>query len=191
MTGNVFYWSDLHLGHNKVAELRGFSTTGEHDAAIIDAWATTVAPRDTVWVLGDLTAGGTRDTRNALEIIRQLPGTKRLITGNHDKLHPINRPRASDYSAWLDTFVTIDSAARVKLHGISVMLSHFPYDGDHTGEDRHSQWRLRDLGAPLIHGHVHDAWRTRGHMLNVGVDHWATPAPQDAVLDWLGNIAYN
>lgn len=190
MTGNVFYWSDLHLGHNKVAELRGFPTTEEHDAAIIDAWASTVAPRDTVWVLGDLTAGGARDTSNALETIWKLPGTKRLITGNHDKLHPINRPRASDYPAWLETFATIDSAARVKLHGTSVMLSHFPYDGDHTGEDRHSQWRLRNLGAPLIHGHVHDAWRTRNNMLNVGVDHWPTPAPQDAVLDWLENIFY-
>lgn len=48
MTGTVFYWSDLHLGHNKVAELRGFSTTEDHDAAIIDAWADTVTTRDTV-----------------------------------------------------------------------------------------------------------------------------------------------
>ena len=189
MTGSVFYWSDLHLGHNKVAKLREFSTTEEHDAAIIDAWAATVTPRDTVWVLGDLTAGGARDTRNALNTIGKLPGTKRLITGNHDKLHPINRPRVSDYSAWLDTFATIDNAARIKLHGTSVLLSHFPYDGDHTGQDRHSQWRLRNLGAPLIHGHVHAEWRTRDRMLNVGVDHWPTPASQNEILEWLDTIA--
>lgn len=188
MTGNVFYWSDLHLGHKKVAELRGFSTTEDHDATIIDAWAATVTPRDTVWILGDLTAGGSRDTLNALQSIGKLPGTKRLITGNHDRLHPINRPRASDYPAWLETFATIDSAARIKLHGTSVLLNHFPYDGDHTGEDRHGQWRLRNLGAPLIHGHVHDEWRIRDNMLNVGVDHWPTLVPQDAILDWLDNI---
>ena len=189
MTGNVFYWSDLHLGHKKVAALRGFSTTSAHDAAILDTWAAKVTPRDTIWVLGDLTAGGAGDTQRALQTIRTLPGTKRLITGNHDKLHPINRPRASDYPAWLETFATIDSAARVKLHGTSALLSHFPYDGDHTGEDRYSQWRLRNLGAPLIHGHVHAEWRTRDRMLNVGVDHWPTPASQDEILEWLDTVA--
>ena len=188
MSGNVYYWSDLHLGHAKVSELRGFATAEDHDTAILNAWAATVTPRDTIWVLGDLTAGGNRATSVALQALAALPGTKRLITGNHDRLHPINRPRASDYPAWLDVFATIDTAARIKLHGTSVVLSHFPYSGDHTGDDRHEQWRLRDLGAPLIHGHVHAEWRTRGKMLNVGVDHWATPVPQQTVLDWLDAI---
>ncbi|MGO1522866.1 MAG: hypothetical protein ACTHV8_04160 [Nesterenkonia sp.] len=48
-------------------------------------------------------------------------------------------------------------------------------------------WVLRDLGKPLIHGHVHDAWRTRFSkestpMVNVGVERWDyRPVPAEDV----------
>lgn len=34
----TFYTSDLHLGHEKVAALRGFDSVAAHDAAILSAW---------------------------------------------------------------------------------------------------------------------------------------------------------
>lgn len=60
-----------------------------------------------------------------------------------------------------------------------MLLSHFPYEGDHDGrEDRYQQWRLRDEGAWLINGHVHGAWTLRNRQINVGVDKWLFPIEQ-------------
>ena len=55
----------------------------------------------------------------------------------------------------------------------SVKTCHFPYSGDHTGEeDRYTELRPADTGEILVHGHVHEAWRQRGRMTNVGLDAW-------------------
>ena len=58
--------------------------------------------------------------------------------------------------------------------GQRVLLSHFPYagGGDSHGEDRFSAHRLADGGGWLLCGHVHQSWRQRGRMINVGVDAW-------------------
>jgi len=43
--------------------------------------------------------------------------------------------------------------------------------------DRYAQFRLRDEGIPLLHGHVHESFRERRTKkgtwgINVGVDWW-------------------
>lgn len=49
---------------------------------------------------------------------------------------------------------------------------HFPY-ADNSGDvDRYGQHRLADRGGWLLHGHVHECWRQRGRMINVGMDVW-------------------
>src|SRR4051812_40938746 len=50
----VLYTSDLHIGHQKVAGIRGFATTEEHDLAMAELWRAQVQPDDQVWILGDL-----------------------------------------------------------------------------------------------------------------------------------------
>lgn len=56
----------------------------------------------------------------------------------------------------------------------TVWVSHFPYVGDSPpgGGDRYDGWRPADDGRWLLHGHVHERWRQRGRMVNVGVDAW-------------------
>src|SRR5690606_8522532 len=70
-----------------------------------------------------------------------------------------------------------------KLAGRDFLLSHFPYQGDHTDEPRYRQWRLPNLGEALLHGHTHRAdqgvhqetFALEGH---VGLDAWdLTPVP--------------
>lgn len=52
-----------------------------------------------------------------------------------------------------------------------VVLSHFPYTGDHTAEDRLDAWRLKDAGLWLLHGHTHDrAQRVHGLQIHVGIE---------------------
>ena len=51
-----------------------------------------------------------------------------------------------------------------------LLLSHFPYKGDHTEEDRFKDRRPANFGEWLLHGHVHDLWKVKDKMINVGVD---------------------
>lgn len=42
----------------------------------------------------------------------------------------------------------------IRSGGIEFVVSQFPYEGDHTPVDLDVQWRLRDDGAILVHGHT-------------------------------------
>jgi calcineurin-like phosphoesterase family protein len=180
--GRVWFTSDLHLGHAKVAELRGFASTKEHDQALVDNWRSVVNPKadDQVWVLGDI---ATSSPGYALDVIHALPGTKHLILGNHDAAHPMHRNAHHKLRQYLWAFESVAMAARRRVEGEEVLLSHFPYRRDRN-EARHNQWRLRDEGLPLLHGHTHGEERLtvdsgllgllgrKTTELHVGLDAW-------------------
>lgn len=183
----VFFTSDLHLGHRLVAELRGFTysdyanqgelwtsetLTAEHDRVLAENWDALVKPSDQVWVLGDISAGGTKAQHKALDWLRDRPGGKHLIAGNHDGCHPMHRDAHKWQPLYLDVFKTVQPFARRKINGQPVLLSHFPYQGDHTEADRYDQYRLRDLGVLLLHGHIHRPLRKMGYQIHVGLDAW-------------------
>jgi calcineurin-like phosphoesterase family protein len=70
-----------------------------------------------------------------------------------------------------------------------VAVSHYPYVGDSGKTDRHRWLRPRDEGLPLIHGHVHTAWRTSGRQFNVGVDvNDFAPVGEDVLAAWLDRL---
>lgn len=180
----VFFTSDLHFGHRKVAELRGFTTVKEHDATLIRHWRYVVQPKDQVWVLGDLAASSPYE---ALDILAQLPGDKHLIAGNHDACHPMHRDSHKRLPMYLEVFSSVQSFARRRINGREVLLSHFPYTADHTDVPRHNQYRLRDEGVWLLHGHTHSPQiRTSDHEIHVGVDAWAlAPVSLDLVAKFI------
>lgn len=151
---SIWFTSDLHLGHDFVARTRGFDQTAEHDDAVSDAWVAKVRAKDTVWVLGDLALA---NPTYALSVLAPLPGIKNLVWGNHDRGWPAHRNAHTQARPYMDVFASVQAFARRRIDGAEVMLSHFPYDGDTDGRpvDRHEQYRLRDLGLPLIHGHTH------------------------------------
>lgn len=175
---DVFFTSDLHLGHAKVAEIRGFASPAAHDQAVLDHLADYVGRDDTLIVLGDLALKGAATAR-ALALLTQLPCAKHLVWGNHDEGHPQHRNAPARHARYLGVFDTVASAARRRVDGAEVLLSHYPYDGDHDGRpDRDVQWRLRDCGVPLLHGHVHSKKRTTlseaGTLqVHVGLDAWS------------------
>jgi calcineurin-like phosphoesterase family protein len=187
LTGQVFYTSDLHIGHRNVQEMRSpymETSGGWHDEVLADNWDTVVNKDDVVYVLGDLCLQGTRVTENALAWIKERPGRKHLIFGNHDVGHPgINRQFAKWMPKYLNAFETAQSFIRKGIAHHRVLMSHFPYAGDHTATDRYGQWRLPDLGEWLLHGHVHSQEKIRGKMIHVGVDAWEfAPVPQDEIV---------
>ncbi|MFI5609638.1 metallophosphoesterase family protein [Amycolatopsis sp. NPDC051903] len=176
---DVWFTSDTHFDHQLVAGLRGFETPAEHDAHVVETWNATVRPGDQVWHLGDVGMG--RLARFA-DTLRQLNGEIHLVTGNHDEPWPGLRQAHRHQRAWLEHFATVQAFARRRIEGRNVLLSHFPYEGDHIGADRGSQYRLPDEGLSLLHGHVHSLWRKRDRQLNVGLDvHDLRPVHLDAV----------
>ena len=191
--GEVFYTSDTHFNHIKVARTRGFSTVEDHDNWVIETWNHLVSPDDIVWHLGDVGLGS---ATRVLEIVGSLNGTKHLITGNHDQVFPGNRDAFRHQHKWLKVFDSVQPFARRKVQGHQFMLSHFPYIGDHTPEDRYVEYRLRyNAAMPIVHGHTHSHLAfdpllaaLSAVQLHVGWDAFCQPVPQDIVVEALASI---
>lgn len=171
----VFVVSDTHFGHANIIRYcnRPFADADEMDRQLVAKWNQTV-PRDaTVWHLGDVT---TKPEKLAARM-NQLNGRKILIAGNHDQPHPISVHKKGRLPEELAGYARAYREAgfeAVHLCGAftlpnfgRVFVTHYPYS------DRPDWLRVRlpdDGITPLLHGHVHDKWRFKGRMLNLGVE---------------------
>lgn len=203
---SVWFTSDLHIGHVKVAEHRVPSGgVQEHDAILATMWDARVQPDDQVWVLGDISSGTKSGQLTALGWLRDRPGHKHLIAGNHDGVHPLHR----DSHKWvrpyvLGAFESVQLAAKRRIPlaqgHVTAMLSHFPYTGDHKDEDRYPEWRLPDCGHYVLHGHTHSADHVSVggapsrnpvpiNQIHVGVDAWGfRPVHLDEIVEMVQAI---
>ena len=195
---SVWFTSDLHIHHRFVAGARMLGSydidrdliTPEmveaHDQMLAESIDDVVKKDDVVWFLGDLTGGG--NVEAGLDFIRARPGAWHMITGNHDKPHPLHSDSHKWQRKFLEAFESVQMAARrsVVVDGVkhNVMLSHFPYTEDHSPESRHMEWRLRDEGDFLIHGHTHSREKFSGKQIHVGVDaHDFAPVHLDYIVE--------
>lgn len=122
----VYFCSDLHIGHKNIANFRKEMTSEQNNRDVIKShWDSIVSKRDLVWVLGDAAF-----TEEAIDWIGTLSGHKRLVRGNHDDL-PIQ--------SYLKVFEEVYGLVKYK----GLWLSHAPIHPD----------ELR--GKPNLHGHVH------------------------------------
>lgn len=79
---NVYVIGDLHFGHKNVHRFRtDFEDESSHTNHIVENWAKQVNKKDLVFVLGDAAF-----TKDGLYILKDLPGRKVLVRGNHDTL---------------------------------------------------------------------------------------------------------
>ena len=157
--------------------LRGYDNTDAHDNAIIEHWMRIVQPDDIVYVLGDLSM----NAQHGIDIIGSLPGRKRLITGNHDKCHPMFRDAPKWHERYAMAFEYISPFGRRRIAGQSVLLSHYPYLAD-RGAPRDLQWRLPHHGARLLHGHTHEnVVHTSATEIHVGWDAWNRLIPEHQI----------
>lgn len=199
-TPKVWYTSDLHLGDPRNAPYRGYSTPeeiDEHDAKIIETIIETVAPGDHLWNLGDISRGGKAGTDHALGLLfdvtyfskahKKNPIVQHLIPGNHDRCHPKNPDSWKHQAHALTVFKSVQTFARHKIADRDVMLSHFPYKRDRN-EERYGQYRLRDEGHVLLHGHLHVEQRVKGREVHVGWDAWQRPVSQGEIAELIYQI---
>lgn len=128
---NVWFTSDLHLGHEHAATMRGFDSVVEHDWTLI-ANLQIIGRKDKLFILGDAVWNN-----KSLKLLNEIPGTKELIIGNHDSL------TTKEYLKYF-----------TKVHGFrkynNFWLSHCPI---------HPQEVFRCTGN--IHGHIHNGGATK------------------------------
>jgi calcineurin-like phosphoesterase family protein len=75
----VMFCSDLHLGHDMAARLRGYYSTAEHDYNIISTLQKQCSKRTVLFVLGDVAM-----RIESIDFLQNVLGRKKLIRGNHD-----------------------------------------------------------------------------------------------------------
>jgi len=189
-----FFTSDLHIRHDLVVGERGFSGDSMHEdyeLFLAAKWDSRVRAGDQVFILGDLAMN---PNKGAFEWLAARPGRKVLISGNHDATHPLHSTWMTATRNWLASgiFENIASQGSVKINGQKVLMSHFPYNGEGQRDmaDRHTEWRFRNEGLPLLHGHTHSSEDPAdGNQLHVGLDAWNLELVHElSVQDWLDGI---
>lgn len=152
---NLFFTSDLHLGHSKIIQYcnRPFPSVGEMDETLIENWNAKVPTDGIVWMIGDIFFC---DVKRATEIMLRLNGKKHLILGNHDKLIR-NNPQLQKLFAKI-----YPDLHQETIDGVPVIMSHYPL----------LTWNRAHWGSFMLHGHVHSTKPTNGinRRFDVGVD---------------------
>lgn len=119
---------------------------------IKDRWNSVVGPRDIVFHLGDVHLGKRPMLK---EFVSKLNGYKILVRGNHD------RSREAMLESGFDE-VHEEYTLEVPGTGVYVFMHHQPV--------ARGLWpRHADVH---FCGHVHEKWRRKGDVVNVGVDQW-------------------
>lgn len=179
----TWFTSDHHFGHRNIITFcdRPFDDPDAMDDDIIARHNSLVAPDDIVFFLGDVAMGRIADT---LPKVKRMHGTKFLIPGNHDRVFDFDKLTDHHKDRWGTAYADAGFILIGDDHdGFPFTLSHFPFDGDSHDIDRFVDHRPPDHGGWHVHGHVHDEWRVRGRMINVGIDAWGGfPVSLDAIL---------
>lgn len=174
----IYFSSDHHYGHKNVITYcnRSYSSIEEMNADLIYKWNSVVKSDDTVYYLGDFSLG-----KNWVrEIAPKLSGEIHLIAGNHDWCHPVchrnkEAKKLKYEQLYLESgFKSIKLEDKLVINDQEVLLHHMPYlgSGDHAEQERYSNYRPKNNGGWLLHGHVHNLWKQKDKQINVGVDQW-------------------
>lgn len=145
----IYIWSDLHLNHKNIIEYenRPFSSVQEMNKTLLSAWRTHIKGNDTIINLGDVFLSG--DKESCTQIIKNLPGKKILVMGNHDRQHSLRW--------WLD--VGFDEVYPYPIiYDSFYILSHEPL------------YVSKKMPYANIHGHTHSSSFDNPQMVNVSVD---------------------
>lgn len=172
--GNIFFTSDLHFGHQRIIDMayRPFSSVDQMNQTIIDNINARVTDEDDLIIVGDAVMGTFLDN---VHLLGELNGRVHLIPGNHDRVHPAyhetREHKRVEFRQAYEQYVKI-LPLQLELEQFNATVCHFPFSGDHTDEERYTEYRPTDRGQFLIHGHTHGMWRQNGRQIDVGVDAW-------------------
>lgn len=164
---STWFTSDTHYGHANIIDYcaRPFASAEEMDEDMISLWNAVVRPGDDVYHLGDF-AMGPDLARRVAAIRRRLAGRIVLVLGNHDRSAAFYRRAGFDHVTSSDYTLTTPAGL--------VWMRHHPPE---RALVEHDAYRL------LLCGHVHEKWKQKGKLINVGVDQWGyAPVHLDTLL---------
>jgi len=152
---NVYFCSDLHLGHKLASTLRGFDSIAEHDEHIIQELQKVCHKRTVLWILGDVAM-----SQASFKELWRLEGRLILVRGNHDVLPE---------ELYRNRFEKIHGIIRYK----QMWLTHCPI---------HPQEMYRCKAN--LHGHIHKNTNSPELPLpyiNINWDFWKRPLSLDEI----------
>lgn len=161
----VWLTSDTHFGHENIIRYCGrpFRNAAGMNLEITRRWNETVEPDDLVYHLGDFAMGGGEHKLDVWrEYCQALNGTKILVRGNHD--------RSADFMRDVG-FDDVHDNLIAEVDGRRVWMNHYPPVPDIAGQPLHRPPAPGEYDIALC-GHVHQQWRVRQNVVNVGVDVW-------------------
>jgi calcineurin-like phosphoesterase family protein len=144
-----YIWSDLHLYHKKILDYtnRPFKDIGEMNKTLLDNWKKIITKYDKLFCLGDFSFN--RNTEDLKKLLKNLPGYKILIMGNHD--------RRKSVKGWLESgfnevyfYPIIYKDFYIFSHEPVFLNDHMPYIN--------------------CHGHIHDNNFESKQFVNVCVE---------------------
>lgn len=145
---NIFFISDLHIGHKNVIKFDGrpFADVDEMHVEMIKRWNSVVGPEDIVYFLGDLSFGRSDLTK---WFIHSLNGKIYAITGNHDKLKDLRGLGRFEDVHEYGTEIEVKDEDSLSSRGSGgyqkIIMCHYPI----------LSWNKSHYGSWQLHGHCH------------------------------------
>jgi calcineurin-like phosphoesterase family protein len=186
----VLFSSDHHFDHANVIKYceRPFKTVEEMNETMVERWNSKVTNEDLVHYLGDFCLN-----KAGLRFRNRLNGEIILHPGNHDgKILKTKdeKKREKDIARYKDAgFFDVHWRKPFFYMGkFNAYLWHLPYVPEKPPVDydlRYMEFRPKDQGQWLLHGHVHEkAGKLGPRMINVGVDVWnGYPVSEDRIFE--------
>ncbi len=158
----IYFTGDHHFGHANIIKYcnRPFKDTNQMERVIVTRYRSVVGMDDTVYFLGDLTLWSPEYKASLRRVVDQLPGTKILILGNHDKFNPFTYLELGFQSVHTSLEVEIFIDELGETGSITNTLVHDPAV---TNIDPGRNW---------ICGHVHNLFKKVKNIVNVSVEPW-------------------
>ena len=156
---DIWFISDTHFFHDNILKFldreqsafRGqyWQTAEDMNETMIMNWNALVKPQDKVYHLGDV-ACGVKYPNEFVNLMRRLNGHKRLMLGNHDRIHMDGYRFFEKIELW--------TGGKFKKDGF--VACHIPL--------RHDQMRGGEVN---VHGHIHQNSMDDPRYINVCVEH--------------------
>lgn len=164
----VFFTSDNHFSHRNIRKFCPDTRQGvdadEMNRLMIRKWQEQVQQNDTVYMLGDCFFC---NAEKAINIMRQLPGQKHLIFGNHDQVIRSNSDLSAQFEStaeWRQIYLPAPGASAGSAQ--KVILHHYPC----------LSWKDMQKGSFHLYGHIHSRFGEiphpiiGGRAMDVGID---------------------
>lgn len=162
----TYFTSDTHFGHLAIITYsnRPFKDVAHMNEALIANWNSVVKPDDRIYHIGDFAMGPKNLHKGYLD---RLNGYKILVRGNHDQ--------KSDKMLWMG-FNEVHPYKFEIINGLNVYMAHIPLGNDPYAE-KNRTYHPEFTPEPPPHdiwvcGHVHNAFKRKGKVINAGVDVW-------------------